>query len=90
MSLFEMSTTVSMFTYLSVCDSPVRSCDQQDSVAVERFPFHHKRHIWHLLVIQEMRVCGKTHQQVTTLFTRLLISDKEASVNSNPLYAGAY
>lgn len=26
-------------------DPPVRSCDQQDPVAVERFPIHHERHV---------------------------------------------
>lgn len=38
-------------------DPPVRSCDQQDPVAIERFPIHHERHVGHLLVIQEVRVC---------------------------------
>lgn len=57
--------------------SPVRSCDQKDSVAVKRFPLHHKCHIWHLLVVQEMRVCRKNtsavynfHSQDSFLETR--------------------
>lgn len=41
-----VSETVSVSLSGSVQrDPPVRSCDQQDPVAVERFPIHHKRHV---------------------------------------------
>lgn len=39
---------------------PVGGRDQQDSVAVERLPLHHKGHVRHLPVVQEMGVCRKT------------------------------
>lgn len=53
---------------------PVGGCKEKYFVGVERLPLHQKRHIWHLLIVQEVRI-WKSHGQKYLIFIRCTVRE---------------
>lgn len=51
---------------------PVGGCKEKYFVGVERLPLHQKRHIWHVLIVQEVRI-WKSHGQKYLIFIRCTV-----------------
>lgn len=56
---------------------PAGSCEKQDFVGIKGLPLHQKGHIWHLLIVQEVRI-WKTDSQKNLMF--LWLSQKHMGV----------
>lgn len=46
---------------------PGGRCEEKDFVGVKRLPLHQKRHIWHVFIVEEVRI-WKTHGQKNLMF----------------------
>lgn len=47
---------------------PVGSCEQQDFVGVKRLPLHQKGHVWHIFIVQEVRIWNTQGQKNLMFF----------------------